>query len=161
MAPRPALLCIHRDPARIRVLPKNGYKVLPDANAQEGLQLLASEPVDAVVLEYSLSRLHGSLIASEIKQLRPNMPIVMLAENAELSDAALESVDALVSTSDPPYFLWAVVHFTITVSRVANDQRGSVESQRKPGKSLRERGGDRGISRAVAETSTMDRTVQF
>jgi CheY-like chemotaxis protein len=82
------------------MLQKNGYKVLSAANGQEGLQLLASEPVDAIVLEYNLARRGRSEIASEIKQLRSNIPMVMLAENAELADAALESVDALVSTSD-------------------------------------------------------------
>ena len=115
MALRPALLCIHRDPHRIRVLENNGYKVLTATNAQEGLQLLASELVDAIVLEYNLGRVDASVFASEIKQLQPHIPIVMLAEHAELPEAALESVDALVSTSDPPYFLWAAVHFALNL----------------------------------------------
>jgi CheY-like chemotaxis protein len=135
MAPHPALLCIHRDPDRVRMLQKNGYKVLTAANGQEGLQLLASEPVDAIVLEYNLARRGSSAIASEIKQLRPNIPIVMLAENAELADTALESVDALVSTSDPPYFLWAAVHFALDVSRAPDYRQEPIRNPKKPGKS--------------------------
>src|SRR5689334_2900676 len=134
MATRPALLCIHRDPDRMRMLQKNGYKVLTAANGQEGLQLLASEPVDAIVFQYNSARRGSSALASEIKQLRPTIPIVMLAENAELADAALESVDALVSTSDPPYFLWAAVHFAISVSRGANYRQERIRNPRRPGK---------------------------
>ena len=97
------------------MLQKNGYEVLTAASRQEALQLLASEPVDAIVLQYNLARRGSSAIASEIKQLRPSVPIVMLAEHAELPQAAMESVDALVSTSDPPYLLWAAVHFALNV----------------------------------------------
>jgi|SRR6185503_7091739 CheY-like chemotaxis protein len=135
MALRPALLCIHRDPHRIRVLENNGYKVLTATNAQEGLQLLASELVDAIVLEYNLGRVDASVFASEMKQLRPNIPIVMLAERAELPEAALESVDALVSISDPPYFLWAAVHFALSVSRAPEYRQEPIRNPREPGNS--------------------------
>src|SRR6266852_2224556 len=45
----------------------------------------------------------------------PTFLIVMLAEHAELPAGALQAVDVLVSTSDPPHFLWAAVHFLLTV----------------------------------------------
>jgi CheY-like chemotaxis protein len=161
MASRPALLCIHRDPDRMRVLQKNGYKVLNAANGQEGLQLLASEPVDAIVLEYSLAHRGSSAIASEIKQLRHHIPIVMVAENAELADAVLESVDALVSTSDPSYFLWAAVHFALSVGRAPNYRQDPMRKPRKPGKSrpLGER--KRNARSTKGERSAIEEMVQF
>jgi CheY-like chemotaxis protein len=97
------------------MLQKNGYEVLTAASRREALQVFESQPVDAIVLEYNLGRVDASVFASEIKQLQPHIPIVMLAEHAELTEAALESVDALVSTSDPPYFLWAAVHFALNL----------------------------------------------
>jgi DNA-binding response OmpR family regulator len=109
------LLCIHRDPAQLRVLHENGYQLLTAINGHQGLRLFRSQPVDAIVLEYNLGLLDGSVIASEIKQMRPKIPIVMLAEHAELPEGALQSVDVLVSTSDPSHFLWAAVHFLLTV----------------------------------------------
>jgi hypothetical protein len=69
----------------------------------------------AIVLEYHLDLLDGSVIAAEVKQLRPKLPIVMLADYAQLPDGALKSVDVLGSTSDPPCFLWAAVHFLLHV----------------------------------------------
>jgi DNA-binding response OmpR family regulator len=115
MATSPTLLCIHRDPARVRVLQENGYELLTAANGHEGLCLFRSRPVDAIVIEYNLGLLDGSLLASKIKQVRPKIPIVMLAEHADLPDGALHAVDVLVSTSDPPHFLWAAVHFLLNV----------------------------------------------
>jgi CheY-like chemotaxis protein len=109
------LLCIHRDPAQLRVLHENGYQLLTAINGHQGLRLFRSQPVDAIVLEYNLGLLDGSVIASEIKQVQPKIPIVMLAEHAELPEGALQSVDVLVSTSDPSHFLWAAVHFLLTV----------------------------------------------
>jgi CheY-like chemotaxis protein len=115
MAANPTLLCIHRNPAQLRLLQENGYDLLTAANGHEGLRLFRSRSVDAIVLEYNLGLLDGSVIASEIKQVRPTIPIVMLAEHSDLPDGALQSVDVLVSTSDPPHFLWAAVHFLLTV----------------------------------------------
>jgi CheY-like chemotaxis protein len=123
MATNPTLLCIHRNPARFRILQENGYELLTAATGHEGLQLFRSRPVDAIVLEYNLGLLDGALIASEIKQVRPTIPIVMLAEHAKLPEGALQAVDVLVSTSDPPHFLWAAVHFLLTVKPADADER--------------------------------------
>jgi DNA-binding NtrC family response regulator len=74
-----------------------------------------SRSVDAIVIEYPLGLLDGSVIAAEIKQVQPKLPIIMLANHAELPEGALKSVDILVSKSDPPHFLWAAVHFVLNV----------------------------------------------
>ena len=89
MATSPVLLCIHRSHEWLSVLQENGYDLLTAANGHEGLQLFGSQSVDAVVLEYHLGLLDGSVIASEMKQVRPNVPIVMLAEPEELPAGAL------------------------------------------------------------------------
>jgi DNA-binding response OmpR family regulator len=120
MATNADLLCIHRDPKRLSILQENGYELLIAATGHEGLRVSGRVAVDAVVLEYNLGRLDGLLTASEIKQFRPNMPIVMLAESKELPAGALNAVDVLVSRSDPPRFLWAAVQFALNVSRLGN-----------------------------------------
>jgi CheY-like chemotaxis protein len=109
------ILCIHRDPVQLSLLQENGYELVTAANGQEGLRLFMSRSVDAIVLEYHLGLLDGAVIAAEIKQVRPKLPIIMLADHAELPDGALKSVDVFVSTSDPPHFLWAAVHFVLNV----------------------------------------------
>jgi len=109
MGTNKTLLCIHRDPAQLRLLQENGYEL--------GLRLFKSRHVDAIVLEY-----HPG-VADEIKQVSPKLPIVMWADHTQLPDCALKSVDALVSTSDPPHFVWAAVHFVLNVKRSRRYER--------------------------------------
>lgn len=112
------LLCIHRDPAQLSLLEQSGYELLTATNGNEGLRLFMSRPVDAVVLDYQLGLLDGGVVAAAIKKVKPQMPIVMLAENVELPEDALKSVDALVTKSDGPHFLLATVHFVLSVKPV-------------------------------------------
>lgn len=115
MATNSTLLCIHRDPAQLSLLQENGYELLTATNGSDGLRLLMSRPVDAIVLEYQLGLLDGAVVATEIKKFRPQLPIVMLADHLELPEGALKSVDALVTKSDGAHFLWATVHFVLNV----------------------------------------------
>src|ERR1700687_2339382 len=60
-------------------------------------------------------RARGVRVAAEIKRPKPQLPIVMLADDLELPEGALKSVDALVTKSDGAHFLWATVHFVLNV----------------------------------------------
>ncbi len=119
MAANPVLVCIHRDPDRMRVLQENGYELLTAATGHEALGVLDTRPVDAIVLEYYNQGLFddGSAIACEIRQVRPNIPIVMLAEPEEIV-CSRHLADILVSKSDPPHFVWAAVHFALSMRQV-------------------------------------------
>jgi two-component system alkaline phosphatase synthesis response regulator PhoP len=96
-------------------LRENGYELVTATNGSEGLRLLRSRPVDAIVLDYHLRLLDGAVVAAEIKKFKPQLPIVMLADDLELPEGALKSVDAIVTKSDGPHFLWATVHFVLSV----------------------------------------------
>ena len=115
MGTNSTLLCIHRDPTQLSLLQQNGYDLLTATNGAEGLRLFMSQPVDAIVLDYHLGLLDGGVVAAEIKKVKPQVPIVMLAEDVELPYDALKSVDALVAKSDGPHFLLATVHFVLNV----------------------------------------------
>jgi CheY-like chemotaxis protein len=115
MAANRTLLCIHRDPGQLTLLQENGYELVTATNGSEGLRLLMSRPVDAIVLEYHLGVLDGAAVAAEIKKVKPQLPIVMLADHLELPEGALKSVDALVTKADGAHFLWATIHFVLNV----------------------------------------------
>jgi CheY-like chemotaxis protein len=104
-----SLLCIHRDPAQLSLLKEKGYAVMTATHGSQGLRMLMSKSVDAVILEYHLGLLDGAAVADEIRQVRPLLPIVMLAESLDLPQGALKSVDALVTKSDGPHFLLATL----------------------------------------------------
>lgn len=145
MANKGTLLCIHRHPAQLSLLKEHGYELATATNASEGLRLFMSRPMDAVVLEYDLGILDGVAIADELKQVSPEMPIVMWADNVELPSDALKSIDALVAKSDGPHFLLATLHFVLNV-RPAQRHEARARSRtpahpRRPGRS-RERAND-------------------
>jgi CheY-like chemotaxis protein len=92
------------------MLQEKGFSLITATHGSQGLRLLVSKPVDAVILEYYWGLLDGAAIADEIKRVRPRLPIVMLAESLELPEGALKSVDALVTSSDGPRFLLEAIH---------------------------------------------------
>ena len=108
------VLCIHRDPEQLTLLKEKGYGLVTATNGSDGLRLLKTQPVDAVVLEYYLGRWNGAVVAEEIRHMRPHLPIVMVADPQALPHGALESVDTLVDESAGPHFLWAAVHFLLS-----------------------------------------------
>jgi DNA-binding response OmpR family regulator len=142
------LLCIHRDPAQLSLLKESGYELVTATNAPDGLRLFMSRPVDAVVLEHQLDVLEGSVLATEIKRVRPTIPIVMLVDHLELPDGALKSVDAIVAKSDGAHFLWATVHFILNVKPAQlreQTQRAQTPADLRPPRRSRE-GADSGQS---------------
>jgi CheY-like chemotaxis protein len=110
MAAVRSLLVIHRDPAQLSLLREKGFSLLTATHVSQGLRLLASKPVDAVILEYHLGILDGAAVADEIKKVRPRVPVIMLAESLELPEGALKCVDALVTNCDGPRFLLEAIH---------------------------------------------------
>jgi|SRR5690348_9525638 len=113
MAATSTVLCIHRDPQQLTLLREKGYGLVTATTGREGLRLLMSRPVDAVVLEYYLGLLDGAVVANEIRRARPKVPIIMVADPVELPREALKSVDTLVDRSAGAHFLWAAVHFLL------------------------------------------------
>jgi DNA-binding response OmpR family regulator len=117
------LLCIHKDPAELSLLKENGYELLTTNNGKEGLRLFKSRTVDAIVIDYHLGMLDGEAIAAKIRQVKPKVPIVLLADDLELPEAVLNSVDAVVARSYGPNSLWAAVHFVIGIKSSGRTKR--------------------------------------
>jgi len=115
MAAQSTLLCIHRDPDELLHLEQLGYRLVTASCGHEGLRLLMSQTVDAVVIEFYLGLLDGAVVASEIKRVKPELPIVMICDNVELPNDALKAVDAVVVKSDGQHFLGATIHFVLSV----------------------------------------------
>ena len=109
------LLCIYRDPAQLLHLKESGYRLVTATNGGEGLRLLMSHAVDAVVMEYHHGLLNGVAVASEIKQVKPQIPIVMICDDLELPCDASKSVDAFVVRTDGYHFLVATIHFVLSM----------------------------------------------
>jgi DNA-binding response OmpR family regulator len=125
------LLCIHREPAQLRLLAQDGFDLVTATNGHDGLRLLMSQPVDVVVLDYGVGPRNGSGVADEIKKVNPRVPIVLLADRT-VPLAALKSVDALVGNSDGSRSLLATVHSLLNARSVLN-QAGKQKAQTETG----------------------------
>jgi DNA-binding response OmpR family regulator len=112
------------------LLQVNGYELATATNGTDGLRLFMSQPVDAVVIEYYIGFLDAAAVTNEIKQFRPEIPIVMLADRIELPADALAFVDALVVQSDGPHFLLATLNFVLhRKPALSHKGKGELRSQ--------------------------------
>jgi DNA-binding NtrC family response regulator len=141
MAAPQTLLCIHRNPAQLGLLEENGYQLATAANSSDGLRLFMTRWVDAVIIEHYPGLLDGVTAADEMRRVRPQVPIVVLADHAGLPGSALKSVDAIVVKSDGPHFLLATVYFVLNVKPV--QQHAGKRRSQKPLPSSRSQVGAR------------------
>jgi len=128
MATNTTLLCIHRDPAQLSLLQEH-YELLTATNGHEGLRLFMSQPVDAIVLDYQLGLLDGGIVAAAIKNVKPQVPIVMLTECMDIPVAALNSVDALVAKSDLAHSLLETVHSVLNGKAVLHGHQVKLRAE--------------------------------
>ena len=113
MAPTQSILIIDDEPNLRRslhlILQRNGYVVTGAGTAQEGLQLLGAGAYDLVFLDIKLPDRSGMSILPEIRQMYPDMPVLILTAHATL-DTAIEAVrqgarDYLLKPIDPERIL--------------------------------------------------------
>jgi CheY-like chemotaxis protein len=77
------VLCVDDEVVGLRVrkilLERAGYRVLTAPDGYSGLDLFASHPVDAVVLDYAMPGMHGGEVAKKMRQTKPEVPILLLS----------------------------------------------------------------------------------
>lgn len=83
------------------VLTNAGYHVLTANSGEEGLELFRENPVDMVIADHFLSNKSGLEIAQEMKELKPEVPILIVSAAAE-APAGLEFSDGFLSKGEGP-----------------------------------------------------------
>lgn len=93
------ILCVDDETIGLQVrkllLERAGYRVLTALDGPTGLDLFASEPIQAVVLDYSMPGMNGGQVAETMRRVKPAVPILMLSAYTSLPP----EVDALVTLS--------------------------------------------------------------
>jgi len=91
------ILCIDDEPAgllpRKLLLESAGYRVIEARSGEEGIQLFQSEKIDAVILDYWMSGMKGTAVATELKRMKPAVPIIVLSGMSDLPGEAAGIVD--------------------------------------------------------------------
>jgi CheY-like chemotaxis protein len=79
----PLILCIEDDPSHLAlrraVLERDGHKVVGVITGGDALKALREKPINAVLADNLLGGTTGVELAKEMKQIKPNVPIILLS----------------------------------------------------------------------------------
>lgn len=78
----------------------DGHEVTTASSGRQGLDLLAQQPFDLVITDYSMPSMKGDEFASLVKARNPAQPVVMITAYAEMLSGAksgLPCIDVLIS----------------------------------------------------------------
>jgi len=108
----PLILCIDDADVALRVrklvLASAGYSVLTAASGEEGLELFKQHAVELVIADHFLSAKTGTEIAKEMKELKPEVPILIVSATAE-KPSGIEFADGFLPKGDSPEILLAAI----------------------------------------------------
>jgi CheY-like chemotaxis protein len=98
------ILCVDDELVGLQVrkilLERAGYKVLTALDGETGLEIFASEPVEAVVLDYSMPGMHGGEVASKMRKVKPHVPILLLSAYVGLPPEITSLVDLYMTKGE-------------------------------------------------------------
>ncbi|MGO9647156.1 MAG: response regulator [Terriglobales bacterium] len=107
------ILCIDDDDGELEyqkvLLERRGYAVLTARSARQGLQMAAACVLAAVIVDYHMPEMNGHEVATEIKRITPQVPIVMVSSDKGIREQALLVVDAFLPKDEAPKGLWPVI----------------------------------------------------
>lgn len=98
------ILCIDDEVVGLRVrkilLERAGYQVLTAEDGYSGIELFATQPVDAVVLDYAMPGMHGGEVALKMRQTKPEVPILLLSAYVGLPEEVSGLVDIYMTKGE-------------------------------------------------------------
>lgn len=100
------VLCVDDELIGLKVrkilLERSGYRVLTAPNGSAGLELFTNEPIDCVVLDYSMPGMNGGEVAAKMRQVKPHIPILLLSAYIGLPSDVLSMVDMCMTKGEGP-----------------------------------------------------------
>ncbi len=92
---------------RIRklLLERAGYSVLTAEDGPTGLEILAQEQIDAVVLDYYMPGMDGGEVAAKMRVTNPHIPILLLSAYLGLPQEVISLVDMYMTKGEGPPIL--------------------------------------------------------
>lgn len=103
------ILCVHDDPralmARSLILSIAGYDVQTAASGDAAIHLFARYEVDVVIADQSLPVVNGAQLSRLMKDVRPEVQVVLLADSLETPFIADHADLVLTRCMEPEKFL--------------------------------------------------------
>jgi CheY-like chemotaxis protein len=98
------VLCVDDELIGLQVrrilLERAGYRVMTAQDGPLGLEVFEKEPVDLVVLDYSMPGMHGGEVATRMRQMKPAVPILLLSAYVGLPAEVTSLVDLYMTKGE-------------------------------------------------------------
>lgn len=98
------VLCVDDELVGLQVrkilLERAGYQVLTAPDGPTGLDIFSSQPVEAVVLDYSMPGMHGGEVAVRMRQIKSQVPILLLSAYLGLPAEVTSLVDLYMTKGE-------------------------------------------------------------
>lgn len=108
-SPKATLLYVDDKPERLEllrsVLESKGYDVITAHDGRDGLRTFVSHKIKLVILDYYMPSMNGGAVAIEMRNLRPDVPIIIFSGALTLPDRVMAAIDGFISTSEEPELL--------------------------------------------------------
>lgn len=100
------ILCVDDEATGLQVrrmlLESQGYAVITAENGPVALEVLSTQNLDLVVLDYAMPGMDGDLVAQKMKEIRPDLPIIMLSAYVDLPQQTLALVERSLTMGESP-----------------------------------------------------------
>jgi CheY-like chemotaxis protein len=100
----PTILCIDDEVLGLEirkvVLEREGYVVYTATDGPTGIRIFRQQPVDAVVLDFAMPGMNGGAVAKELREIRPDIPILLLSAYLTLPEDVQRMVTLVANKGD-------------------------------------------------------------
>jgi len=85
---------------RKMLLERAGYRVLTAPDGRSALEIFGLQPVEAVVLDFSMPGMTGGEVARKMREAKPSVPILMLSAYTSLPPEVSQIVDLTMTKGE-------------------------------------------------------------
>ncbi len=114
------VLCIDDELIGLKVrrilLERAGYTVVSALEGSEGIDIFAREPVAAVVLDYAMPGMNGAEVATKMREIKPEVPILLLSAYVGLPKEVTSLVDVYMTKGEGAPTLLKKLHIMLSVT---------------------------------------------
>ena len=123
------ILCIDDDEAALSgwclYLQSKGYRVVGSSSGEQGMQMFAVQPIDLVVLDYTMPEVNGSAVSEVMKRIKPKVPIILFTGSVGVPDTIRKTVDHQILKGGDPSELLNQIDTVLAISESGKSSASS------------------------------------
>jgi len=117
----------------VMFLEQRGYQITPVANAEDGITLIREKKFDLVLLDEMLNGMDGLTALSEIKEINPSLPVIMVTKSEEetlMEDAIGSKIDDYLTKPVNPSQILLTCKKILEAKKIESEKRSIEYVQR-------------------------------